>query len=237
VVLSARRVQLLDELAAEIAEKGGSAMPVVCDVAELDEVRELHRRTMEAFGRADVLVNNAGVPGGGAFADLTVEQVERIVRVNFLGVLYGTKVFLPDMLEAGRGHVVNVASLAGRFAVPGSAVYSGTKHAVVAFCESLNYEVAPRGVKVTAVNPGLVETETFPHRDAIDQGRRVLQPDAVAELIVRVVERGIAPERSIPRVLAAMQLFRVLTPRLYRWGVRQAVQRGMRATRAGEAGH
>src|SRR6266536_808896 len=109
------------------------------------------------------------------------------------------------MLAAGRGHVVNVASLAGRFAIPGSSVYSSAKHAVVAFSEALYYEVSPQGVLVTSVNPGLVATEGFPHRDAIDRGRKVLSPDRIAKLIVDVVERGRAPEVSIPRTFAAMQ--------------------------------
>jgi short-subunit dehydrogenase len=93
--------------------------------------------------------------------------------------------------------------------------------------------VAPRGVLVTAVNPGLVATEGFPHRDAIEGGRMVMQPDAVARVILHVVERGIAPERSIPRWLAALQAFRVLTPPLYRYGLRQVAKR-RRSTRAGD---
>jgi short-subunit dehydrogenase len=232
LVLAARREDLLDELGEEIRSFGRQALVVRCDVTEIDQVRELAARTEEAFGRCDVLVNNAGIPGGGPFAELPLEQIERIARVNYLGVLYCTKAFLPMMLAAGRGHVVNVASLAGRFAVPGSSVYSSTKHAVVAFSEALHFEVADRGIRVTAVNPGLVATEGFPHRDALAKGRRVIQPEAVGDVIVRVVERGIAPERSIPRWLAALQAVRVLAPPVYRFGLRQAVKRAYRPTRA-----
>jgi short-subunit dehydrogenase len=235
VVASARRLDRLEALAEEISSHWGRALAVPCDASSLEEVRELRRRTIEAFGRCDVLVNNAGVPGGGTFEDLSIEQIERIVRVNYLGVLYGTKTFLPDMVAAGRGHIVNMASLAGRFAVPGSAVYSSTKHAVVAFSESLHYELAPRGVLVTAVNPGLVETETFPHRDAREGGRRVMAPEVVADVVLDVVRRGIGPERSVPRWIGSLQAFRLLTPPLYRAAMRQIVKRGMRATRAGEA--
>jgi short-subunit dehydrogenase len=234
VVLAARREAMLQDVATLIRQRGRRAEPVPCDVSDLAQVQALQRRTEEAFGRCDVLVNNAGIPGGGPFAELTMEQIERIARINYLGVLYCTKVFLPMMLSARRGHVVNVASLAGRFAVPGSSVYSSTKHAVVAFSEALYYELAASGIVVTAVNPGLVTTEGFPHRDAVAAGRKVMAPDEVARLIVQVVEKGIGPERSIPRWMAALQAFRVLTPPLYRFGLKQVTKRTLRPTRAGE---
>jgi uncharacterized protein len=234
VVVAARREHLLEELAGQIRSHGRRALAVACDVSEWEQVVALASRTMEEFGRCDVLVNNAGIPGGGPFAELSIDQIKRVASVNYLGVLYGTKAFLPMMLDAGRGHIVNVASLAGRFAVPGASVYSSTKHAVVAFSEALHYEVAPRGLLVTSVNPGLVTTEAFQQRDAIEGGRRVLQPEAVAKVIVHVVERGIAPERSLPRWQAALQAFRVLTPSLYRFGLRQVVKHAVRPTRAGQ---
>ena len=120
------------------------------------------------------------------------------------------------MVVAGHGHVVNVASLAGRFAVPGAAVYSATKHAVVGLSESLHHEVSSRGVLVTAVNPGLVRTEGFPHAD-----RRlgVMRTERVARVIASVVEKGQAPEVSVPRFASVFQLGRVLTPGPYHWGL------------------
>jgi short-subunit dehydrogenase len=233
VVLAARRSDLLEQVAAQVARTGRRALAVRCDVSDLAQVEELQRMTEETFGRCDVLVNNAGVPGGGPFATLTMDQIERIARTNYLGVLYCTKVFLPMMLSAGRAHVVNVASLAGRFAVPGSSVYSSTKHAVVAFSEALYYELAPSGIVVTAINPGLVATEGFPHRDAVRAGRKVMSPDEVARLIARVVKEGIGPERSIPRWMGALQAFRVLAPPVYRFGMKQVTRRTLRPTPAG----
>lgn len=230
VVVAARREDLLGELVSAIEARGGRALAARCDVAEREQLDALAGRVRAELGRCDVLVNNAGVPGGGPFLDLTVEQIERVVRPNYLGVLYGTKAFLPMMLEAGRGHVVNVASLAGRFALPGSSVYSSTKHAVVAFSEALHFEVAPRGVLVTTVNPGVVHTEGFPHRD-----RRAMAPERIAATILDVVERGRAPEVSLPRWLAAMQIVRLVAPPLYRFGLGQAARRGLRpSTAAGE---
>jgi short-subunit dehydrogenase len=218
VVLAARRTDRLERLAESIQSAGGWAVPVHCDVTDRESIQELRNTVESAFGRIDVLVNNAGIPGGGPFAGLSLDEIERVVRVNLLGVLECSSVFLPMMLEARRGHVVNVASLAGRFATPGASVYGATKHAVVAFSEALYHEVAREGVLVTAVNPGFVPTEGFTASGR--PGPLVLTTDRVARTIVKVVRKGIAPEISIPRWAASLQVFRVLTPPLYRWGMR-----------------
>jgi short-subunit dehydrogenase len=230
VVLAARRLERLEALAERIRARDGDALPIRCDVAELGCLEDLAARTKETYGRCDVLVNNAGIPGGGPFRRLTPEQVEHVVRVNLLGVVLGTQAFLPMLVEQGRGHIVNVGSLAGRFATPGSSVYGATKHAVVAFSESLHYELKPLGILVTVVNPGFTRTEGFPQTDI--PARLVMPREHVAAAIVDVVRRGRAPEVSIPRALGAAQAFRVLTPPLYRWGV-ERVTRSPRLSSSG----
>jgi short-subunit dehydrogenase len=212
VVLAARRAERLEALAAEIEGRGGRALAVRCDVTEAADLQALRDGVDEAFGRCDVLINNAGIPGGGRFEDQSVEQIERVIRVNLLAVLVCTKVFLPMMLDRGSGHIVNVGSLAGRYAAPGASVYSASKHGVVAFSESLNVTTSRRGVLVTAVNPGFSKTEAFAGR-----GPRplVVSPERVASAIVKVVRRGIAPEYCVPEWARWPQLFRVVTPRLY----------------------
>ena len=224
VALAARRKERLEDLAERIGRAGGRALALPCDVGDPQQLDRLPGMVREALGPTDVLVNNAGVPGRGEFTSLSYEQIEKIVRVNVLGVLYGTRAFLPGMLERGEGHVVNVASLAGRFAPPGAAVYTATKHAVVAFSESLDYDASPHGVRITSVNPGFVETEGFSHADL--PSLAVLDVDRVAEAIVKVVREGISPEYSVPRWIAPLQAFRVLTPPLYRWSVRQVRKAG-----------
>ncbi|HEX6330208.1 MAG TPA: SDR family oxidoreductase [Actinomycetota bacterium] len=228
VVLAARRLDRLESLEERIRTRGGEALPVRCDVTDGADVASLVEATLGAFGRCDVLVNNAGIPGGGRFEAVSVEEVERVVRVNLLSVLLVTKAFLPEMLERGRGHVVNVASLAGRYAVPGAAVYSATKHGVVAFSEALFHELEPQGVLVTAVNPGFAKTERFP---SVAVPRALLvDVDRIARTIEDVVRRGRGPEISVPRTLAAFQAFRVLTPSLYRWGLGAVTTRARRRT-------
>jgi NADP-dependent 3-hydroxy acid dehydrogenase YdfG len=226
VVLAARRTERLEELADRIHRAGGTALALTVDVGDPKQLDRLPSVIREAVGPPDVLVNNAGLRGRGGFEDLAYDHIERVVLVNVLGVLYGTRAFLPGMLARGQGHVVNVASLAGRFAAPGAALYSATKHAVVGFSEAVNYDTAPRGVLVTSVNPAFVETEGFSHDDL--PPRAVLEVEHVAESIVKVVRDAIAPEYSIPRWIAPLQAFRVLTPPLYRWGVRRVRKAGHR---------
>jgi NADP-dependent 3-hydroxy acid dehydrogenase YdfG len=223
VVLAARRRERLESLADRIERAGGAALVLPCDVADPDQVRRLPGVIEQAFGPTDVLVNNAGIPGGGELPSLSYEQIDKVVRVNLLGVMYGTRAFLPGMIARGRGHIVNMASLAGRFAAPGASVYSATKHAVVAFSESLNYDAQPKGVLITSVNPAFIVTEGFQHVDV--PSPVLLDVDRVAEAVVKVVREGIAPEYSIPRWVSPLQVFRVVTPSLYRWGVRRARRR------------
>ena len=226
VVLAARRTQRLDAIVDRIEKSGGRALAATCDVTEPDQLRTLRAVTEQAFGPTDVLVNSAGMRGGGEFAKLDYERIEEHVRLNVLGVLYGTRAFLPGMLARGKGHVVNIGSLAGRFATPGNAIYGATKHAVVAFSEAMDYETEGRNVHVTAVNPGFVDTEGFPQGDL--PSWVVLRMRTVTDAILKVVREDIAPEYSVPRWLSPFQLFRVATPTLYRWGIRR-VRRARRS--------
>lgn len=229
VVLAARRVERLEALAGEIEGRGDRALAVRCDVTEVADLQALRDRVDETFGRCDVLINNAGIPGGGRFEEVSLEQIEQVIRVNLLGVMLCTKVFLPMMLERPRGHIVNVGSVAGRYATPGASVYTASKHGVVAFSEALYYELGPRGILVTSVNPGFAATEGFPQRRL--PSAIVMPAERVARAIVDVVRKDKAPEVTIPRALGPWQAFRILTPPLYRWGVRQAAKK-LGATRA-----
>jgi NADP-dependent 3-hydroxy acid dehydrogenase YdfG len=223
VVLAARRTERLDAIVARIEKGGGKALAATCDVTRPDQLEMLRVVTEEVFGPTDVLVNSAGMRGGGELTTLTYDRIEEHVELNVLGVMFATRAFLPEMLARGKGHVVNLGSLAGRFATPGNAIYGATKHAVVAFSEAMNYETERRNVFVTSVNPGFVDTEGFPQGDL--PGWAVLKMRTVTDAILKVVREGIAPEYSVPRWLSPLQLFRVATPPLYRWGIRQVTQR------------
>jgi NADP-dependent 3-hydroxy acid dehydrogenase YdfG len=163
VALAARREDRIQALAERIVADGGRALAVETDVGEEAQARAFIERAEAELGRLDVLVNNAGVMLLGPIAGAPTEEWRRMVHANVFGVLYCTHAALPGMLERGAGHIVNVSSVAGRFARAGSGVYNLTKFGVGAFSEALRQEVAPAGVRVTLVEPGAVATELADH--------------------------------------------------------------------------
>jgi clavulanate-9-aldehyde reducatase len=159
VSLAARRSERIQALAQRIEDEGGKALALQTDVGEEEQARAFVLRTQEELGRLDVLVNNAGVMLLGPIIEAPTEEWRRMIDANVFGVLYCTHAALPLMAKQGAGHVVNVSSVAGRFAREGSGVYNLTKFGVGAFSESLRQEGVRYGVKVTLIEPGAVATE------------------------------------------------------------------------------
>jgi NADP-dependent 3-hydroxy acid dehydrogenase YdfG len=203
VALAARRTPQVESLAAEIAGDGGTALPLTTDVAEEEQARGAVERAVGELGRLDVLVNNAGVMLLGPVVDAPLEEWERMVSVNLLGLLYCTHAALPHLLRAaeegprGVSDLVNISSVAGRVARGGSAVYNATKHAVGAFSEGLRQEVTERHVRVSLVEPGAVATELPSHNRPEIQERigerigsiQILEADDIADAIAYTVSR------------------------------------------------
>jgi len=203
VALVARRAERLERLAGEIADAGGTALPLAADVGEQDQARSAVERTVEELGRLDVLVNNAGVMLLGPAVEAPLEEWERMVQVNLLGLFYTAHAALPHLLAAAAeeprrvADMVNISSVAGRMARKGSGVYNATKHGVGAFSESLRQEVTGRHVRVSLVEPGAVDTELQSHnRPEIEQQIRgrfeemdILDSEDIADAIAYVVTR------------------------------------------------
>jgi len=159
LVLAARRTDRLNKLVGDIRAAGGQAIAVATDVAKRDDLERLAAAAVEAFGRIDVLVNNAGVMPLSPLAKLQVDEWDRTIDVNIKGVLYGIAAVLPRMQAQGSGHIINIASIAGiKVFTPIGTVYSATKHAVRAISEGLRVESGP-GIRVTTVSPGAVASE------------------------------------------------------------------------------
>ncbi len=165
VVLGARRKDRIDALAARIEDEGGTAVPLEVDVTDEAQARAFVETAHERLGRLDSLVNNAGVMLLGPVEQADSEQWRTMINVNVLGLLYCTSAALPIMRAQESGDIVNVSSVAGRFARAGNAVYAATKFAVGAFSEGLRNEVTEGGIRVTLIEPGMVDTELQSHNE------------------------------------------------------------------------
>jgi NADP-dependent 3-hydroxy acid dehydrogenase YdfG len=165
VALGARRVDRLEALASSIDESGGQALAIELDVAKEDSAKAFVSEAQSQLGGLDILVNNAGVMLLGPVVGTDTGQWRTMVDVNVLGLLYCTHAALPVMLEAGKGHIVNISSVAGRSANAGSAVYNLTKFGVGAFSEALRQEISGAGIRTTIIEPGFVDTELQGHNE------------------------------------------------------------------------
>lgn len=164
VVLAARRVERLEALATDIEHHQGTALVAPTDVTDERSVQRLARTALDAFGRIDILINNAGIMPLSPISKLRVEEWDRMIDVNIKGVLYCVAATLPTMLEQGSGHIINVSSVAGRRPFPSGTVYSATKFAVRAISQGLRLELSPiKGIRVTDIEPGVVATELTHH--------------------------------------------------------------------------
>lgn len=163
VVLAARRIEPLNLVAERILASGGQAIPVVTDVADEEQVRNMVLKAHAKWGHVDILVNNAGVMLIGLIDGADTEDWRRMVSINVLGLMYVTHAVLPLMKSQNGGHIVNISSVAGRTARAGFGVYNATKWGVCAFSEALRQEVCKENIRVTVIEPGAVATELGEH--------------------------------------------------------------------------
>jgi NADP-dependent 3-hydroxy acid dehydrogenase YdfG len=203
VALVARRTDRLEELAGRVRADGATAIVITADVTKQADADRAVEQTLGELGRLDTLVNNAGVMLLGPVLDAPVDEWERMVQLNVLGLLYCTHAALPHLLRAAEdsprrvADLVNISSVAGRETRNGSGVYEATKHAVGAFSDALRKEITTRHVRVSLVEPGAVDTELASHnrpemKAAIEKrflGRERLRAEDIADAIAYIVCR------------------------------------------------
>ena len=216
VVIGDRDVALGESAVAKLSNLGPvSGYPL--DVADPESFAAfLDKARADGGGHIDVLINNAGVMPVGPFLDHTEQTIRSAIEVNFYGVVNGCRLVLPEMVKRRRGHIVNVASLAGMLAVPGQALYAGTKFAVVGFTTALSDEYAPQGVDVSCVMPTFTNTELISGTATAGMTAPV-EPEDIAAAVVKTLDK---PKTivSVPyslRFIAAATAF--LPPRGRRW--------------------
>ncbi len=169
VVICARDGAELERAHADLRRRGIAAEVVVCDVTDRAAITGAIERVIATHGRLDVLVNNAGVIDVGPLEELTREDYERAMQTHFWAPLYAVEAVLPAMRRRGFGRIVNIASIGGKISVPHLAAYSASKYALVGLSRALRSELAPHGIVVTTVCPGLMRTGG--HRHAAFKGR------------------------------------------------------------------
>ena len=222
LVLIARGRDKLEALAAELERDFGNREQVmieVLDVTDLEGFGALLERVRTRFGNIDVLVNNAGLHARGAVASVAAADIGRMVDVNFKAPLMATRMVLPDLQQSQRPAVINVASLAGRTPVPGSATYSATKFGLRAFSLALAEELRGSGIRIACVSPGPIDTGFI--MDDIDavSNLTLSQPmstaEQVAQAIVALVDGG-ALDLPMPRISGYLTTLSYLFPALGR---------------------
>jgi short-subunit dehydrogenase len=186
----------VDGLSAELRTRGVQAEHAPADLTDRDERRRLASWAADALGPIDILVNNAGVEFGGPFLDTSPEQLELTVAVNLLAVMDLTRLLLPGMLDRRRGHVVSMASLAGKIPPPQLASYGATKHGVVGFTGALRAELADEPVGFSAICPGFVgRVGMFGRLEPYIEGGSVpmgtIPPERVGDAVVRAIREDV----------------------------------------------
>jgi NADP-dependent 3-hydroxy acid dehydrogenase YdfG len=208
VLCCARRVAKVRALAAEIARAGGTAHAFALDVRDAASVQRALGALPEAWRAPDVLINNAGLSRGlDTLQQGSLDDWNEMLDTNVKGLLHVTRAVVPGMIARGRGHVINLGSIAGRQVYPKGNVYCASKHAVDALTQGLRMDLLGTGVRVSSVDPGLVNTDFSAVRfhgdraraDAVYQGLTPLSAADVAEVIVWIASQP--PHRVIAEVL------------------------------------
>jgi short-subunit dehydrogenase len=188
VILVGRRKEKLLEVEKKLLEYNVSTLVCPCDVSNKSQVKEMSNKVLEKFGKIDILINNAGFAIYGKVSDLDIEQIESQMITNYFGMIYCIKNFLKKMLEQKSGHIVNVASVAGSFGLPGIASYCASKFAMLGFSESLQHELKGTGVGITVISPIMVKTNFFDHTSfasMVKYSQTALSAHTVAKAILK----------------------------------------------------
>ena len=240
VVLAARREEALREAAAECESLGGQALAVPTDVADLEAVEELARKTVERFGRIDVWVNNASVTMFGRFEETPPEANRRVVETNLLGTMHGARVALARFRERGSGVLINTSSGFGLVGSPYQGAYTASKFAQRGLAQALRGEVLGTDIHVCTIMPGPVDTPLYRYagnyvgRAAGPYGP-IISPEKVARTIVGCAER---PRREVVvgNSVRNLELMHALSPALYERIINRVVWKGFLRDEPGEPG-
>jgi short-subunit dehydrogenase len=210
VVIVADKAEKLADAAERLSNVASSVYAIQCDVADTQSVQAMQSEVLDRFGTPDILVNNAGFATFRTFEATAIEELERLVNVNFVGCLRVTHAFLPSMIARRSGTIVNISSIAGSIALTPHGTYSASKFAVNAWSETLRAELSRFGLRVLVVCPGRVDTPFFDHETFRSRGRKGVETrvNLTTADVSRAVFGAIASGRRVtyvPRYLGPMQ--------------------------------
>lgn len=230
LVLVARRADRLQELARAIEARGETALAWPADVTVRADVEGAVAEAVRRFGRLDVIVNNAGAGFFASVEETTEDDLDRVLDLNLKGTFHGIQAALPVMRRQGAGHIVNVASTAGRRGSPYLGAYCASKFAVVGLTESLRVELRGSGIDVTLVCPGATRTEFFDvARRRTPHHRGLVGPvesaEHVAARIVDVVRQPRAEVIAQPLLRKPVLALNIVAPALVDWLVARLIHR------------
>lgn len=227
VVLAARRLERLEELAAEIRQTGGQALPVRTDVGRLEDIQALVRAALDNYAQIDLLFNNAGFGRLDWLENLDPQSdIQALLQVNLLGQIWMTQAVLPHMIARRQGHIINMASIAGLIATPTYSLYAASKFGLRGFSQALRREVSVYGIHVSAIYPGSVDTE-FSQHARIRRKTGVHTPAWLrlsAEDVARsVLSLALRPRRTlvVPRLMLLAVWANVLFPGVVDWVIKR----------------
>jgi short-subunit dehydrogenase len=200
VAICARRADRLDVVAGEIVAAGGQALPIAADVTRAGDMDGFVARTLERFGRLDVMMCNAGFGIAGAIDEIAPEQMQKLMDINYGGTYHAIRAALPLFRRQGSGHIIVVSSIVGKRGVPYMGAYSATKFAQVGLAECLRSELVGTGIHVSVVYPVSTETEFFDvmSRETGTTVTRASGPRQSVELVAAAIARAI--DRPIPEI-------------------------------------
>lgn len=230
VGLLARTASDLDRMSDELGARCAAA---TADVAAPDELRVAVEKISAELGPIDVVVCNAGIGLYGTFLDADVDDLDRVMRTNYLGTVHLLKAVLPDMVARRSGHVVIIGSISGRIGSPFEAGYSASKFAVTGLAEALMVELSPFDIRVSLVLPGPVKTSFFEARGhEYDRARpKPESPEKVAKVALDAVERNRA-EAYVSGFMRQAVVSKTLVPPLFQWGTARAFAKELAEVRA-----
>ena len=188
LILISRNKEKLNQISEDLKKFNTSTFVYECDVSDKLQVNKTSKIILDEFGSVDILVNNAGFAVYGSVSNLTIEEIESQMATNYFGMVYFVKNFLPSMIAKKSGHIVNVASVAASFGLPGIASYCASKFAMLGFSEGLKHELKGTGVGITVVSPIMVRTNFFNHpsfKSMPKYSPTSLNPETVAKVIVK----------------------------------------------------